>query len=927
MTGIVTHFSPTFQAKASMASGRKQRHRSECWETSNGSSGSTAKPRRGRVSSSNGFSKVNLGPRDDSPITPGKKLRVDLERLKVGKGGKAPSEDEGEDGDEEEESEEEEEVTTRSSRKSTRQSRSNSTKEAKSRGQDSPSPRRKKRTELHKLLDAGSSSFHFETAAQEKARESSEKGMTNGLGPIHVDVSDGHSNSSEDAKETLKRKRRDVAEEESEKDEEEEEETEVEEDEEESEEEDDEPPVKRGRRGGRIGRPPSAKKKGARTKDGRRKKRRLLVTKEDLMDGPAFIGSKEDATKKRSDLLSRRRGSKEPNLADYLPLERFEALDERLKSVSPTEVKVDEMNFSFERTPFNEGWFQTYNRQDQCDEILYFPDTTCFPLPYEMPVTTFYPRKEPSNKKGLKRPSREASGTATPNAESTFSSTRKGRRGAAELEEHTSKSLRKLAASNNDAASKRKGSKASSTDSENAVLALKRAEPPRSNILARLGPPSSSLTLSDLSRKSPRCHASTKALLHGGLSPEDGVDGEDENLDVEAPVLRNRTTDPLLLDECSNDSTFSIASTASAMAKAANTNPRRKYISESQEDFNRLAGDLDVLLKAEDPELIAMDVKEEQEDDRPSSLTQKAKKKLRRSSGKSHHRSSKKASVDPMDQTVASNVDPVLLDCLEDELPSVTLDDEVPGSEPLELISNFESCNSISFGSARWKKRLLSMSSSADSPYVAPAYGRKKTEKFKPARQTLPPPPPPMRKKYARAQTPSDDESEEEVLPKKIRGKQQLKVKSVAQKKLLKAKKLTLKKEKEKAPPAQTADAPRLPRSKIKKIIIPKKSTLRKRQLAEMKAAKRKGGKTKVPAAANRDLNQNNRGKRKSAVDPAEEADEAADEPATPSATTSTRRKVSTKASPSPATSKRELRASRPGPACSKVTRSSGRKR
>jgi len=48
----------------------------------------------------------------------------------------------------------------------------------------SPSSR-KRRSELDKLLEAGSSSFHFETA-----RETATRLNGNELGPIHVDVDD-----------------------------------------------------------------------------------------------------------------------------------------------------------------------------------------------------------------------------------------------------------------------------------------------------------------------------------------------------------------------------------------------------------------------------------------------------------------------------------------------------------------------------------------------------------------------------------------------------------------------------------------------------------------------------------------------------------------------------------------------------------------
>ena len=90
------------------------------------------------------------------------------------------------------------------------------------------------------------------------------------------------------------------------------------------------------------------------------------------------------------------------------------------------------------------------------------------------------------------------------------------------------------------------------------------------------------------------------------------------------------------------------------------------------------------------------------------------KKKRRRSSGAS--RNSTSAPEDPMDRIVASNVDAVLLDCLEDELPSVTIDEEVPGSDPMDLIREYENCNSLVLGRRflRPKSDLSRQSSSND---------------------------------------------------------------------------------------------------------------------------------------------------------------------------------------------------------------------
>ena len=69
----------------------------------------------------------------------------------------------------------------------------------------------------------------------------------------------------------------------------------------------------------------------------------------------------------------------------------------------------------------------------------------------------------------------------------------------------------------------------------------------------------------------------------------------------------------------------------------------------------------------------------------------------------------KKVSVDglpgyePLDQLVADNIDPVLLDCLEDELPTV------PGplletvvTSPMDLLETYSSCKSMSVCNSRW---------------------------------------------------------------------------------------------------------------------------------------------------------------------------------------------------------------------------------
>ena len=103
-------------------------------------------------------------------------------------------------------------------------------------------------------------------------------------------------------------------------------------------------------------------------------------------------------------------------------------------AVTGDETDVDGFVFSFERTPLYESWFQTYTRQDQGEEILYYPEPKSFQLPYEMPAGTWYPRKpkeaaaegdrdKPSSKKTSARGSAQPSGTATPMTETRSSRT------------------------------------------------------------------------------------------------------------------------------------------------------------------------------------------------------------------------------------------------------------------------------------------------------------------------------------------------------------------------------------------------------------------------------------------------------------------------------------------------------------------------
>ena len=87
---------------------------------------------------------------------------------------------------------------------------------------------------------------------------------------------------------------------------------------------------------------------------------------------------------------------------------------------------------------------------------------------------------------------------------------------------------------------------------------------------------------------------------------------------------------------------------------------------------------------------------------------------------KHKHRSKRLSSkAEHMDYLVALNVDQVLLDCLEEELPSVTFPDQVPGSEPLELIENFHACTSMRHGKgSHWHAKQQS-STNLKSPSIS----------------------------------------------------------------------------------------------------------------------------------------------------------------------------------------------------------------
>ena len=259
-----------------------------------------------------------------------------------------------------------------------------------------------------------------------------------------------------------------------------------------------------------------------------------------------------------------------------------------------------------------------------------------------LPITTFYPGGGGKKSKNVSDTSAVPSGQVTPDAATPdFSRVKKRKRGA-----FVANSKRQLL---------KRGSETNGSGSSSTVS----GSPVKQRIMSGLGPRVAN-NLLEFSRKSPRGHASTKSLL----SAEPGM------ADVH--------------DECSNDSLVSVVSVDSA-----------KHV-ESTREFHKLALTLDSFLKEEDPTLLT----DTDSSDMPPMDIKHRKKRSRRNSERSRHF----AECDPMDRMVASNVDSVLLECLEDEVPSVTFDEEVPGAEPLELVENFHKCNSMQ-QAGRWVRK------------------------------------------------------------------------------------------------------------------------------------------------------------------------------------------------------------------------------
>ena len=160
-------------------------------------------------------------------------------------------------------------------------------------------------------------------------------------------------------------------------------------------------------------------------------------------------------------------------------------MKEALKRVDGSEIEVSIFDYSFEKTPFRESWFQTYTRQDQGDEILYYPEHKSFPIPYEMPMSTFtYGKSQISSKK--------ASGQATPIEEESNDAT------PPTPEEPVIATPTR---------STRAGNKTENTNNSTKKKNLRSGDPPQNLTVAALK------SADKNSRKSPRGHASTKSLI------------------------------------------------------------------------------------------------------------------------------------------------------------------------------------------------------------------------------------------------------------------------------------------------------------------------------------------------------------------------------------------------------------------------------
>eukprot|EP00092_Neocalanus_flemingeri_P026768 GFUD01029020.1.p1 GENE.GFUD01029020.1~~GFUD01029020.1.p1 ORF type:complete len:1351 (-),score=455.67 GFUD01029020.1:27-4079(-) len=347
----------------------------------------------------------------------------------------------------------------------------------------------------------------------------------------------------------------------------------------------------------------------------------------------------------------------------------WDALNAQLETITEDPVEISKMHFSFETEPVRESWYSTYQRQDRGDELVFYPTSTTAPfyLPYEMPYSTFLGTKPGKRDTDT---SRDQSKASSPVRQLVGPAGKKGKRKISECESTDSDDTRR---------GKSRSSKANSTTS--------------SILPDKLGP-KGSLLLEPNYRVSPRCHASTKSLgLSGGLPGDLDDLAEAYLMQDERELLGFPHLATFLQSEENSNDSFSSGSV------------NYRVRSESSAEMLKLAACLDSLmqnpgdlpgtpLSPTTPAKVPPTRSRVSSDQLLSPKKTKKKKKL--------SSSSEQVGVSPLDQLVADNVDPVLLDCLEDELPTVPGPLDTVGSSPMELLETFSTCTSMSVCNSRW---------------------------------------------------------------------------------------------------------------------------------------------------------------------------------------------------------------------------------
>jgi len=327
----------------------------------------------------------------------------------------------------------------------------------------------------------------------------------------------------------------------------------------------------------------------------------------------------------------------------------WDKLHQTLANNDALPVAVEDLHFSFEVTPFREPWFNTYSRQDNGDDLVYYPDGKGFPflLPYELPYSTFMPDK--LDKTDVK---------VEENKKTT-----KGKDGNLKTE----------------GGKRKKVSESESIDSDS----CKKGK-------TKLGPKIDHLQ--DLQpRVSPRCHASTKAILHGGVPLTDEELAEALLIQDERDVHQNSYASFLNLDDASNDSSSSAKNfrreNHTDLAQIATSMDRYLRNTECLTEVDLAAECSPVKSSAKDKVTV------------PTRSRISSEELLKNLKDKPKKKKEKVCSAEAiMDQVVADHVDGLLLDCLEEELPTIPFD----SAEPLTLLESYQSCNSMNVCNSRW---------------------------------------------------------------------------------------------------------------------------------------------------------------------------------------------------------------------------------